>query len=76
MAKKTTAKEQTQDERVAIITLKGPPEYREWTDSISESTLIPLAVIFRDAIAAWAAERRLPPPPPTAKPGRPRRRLE
>lgn len=76
MSKKKLDKTEPQTERVAIITLKGSPEYRDWVDSLSESTLIPLAVMFRDALAKWAADRDLPPPPPTARPGRPRRRLE
>lgn len=51
------------DERVAIVVLKDSVEYREWVDGLSKSTLIPVATIVRDALAKWAADRGLPPPP-------------
>jgi hypothetical protein len=51
------------DERVAVVVLKDTPAYRDWVDGLSRSTLIPVATIVRDALAKWAADRGLPPPP-------------
>jgi hypothetical protein len=52
-----------QDERVAVIVLKDSPEYRDWVVGLTTATLIPTATIVRDALAKWAADRGLPPPP-------------
>lgn len=51
------------DERVAVVVLKDKPNYRDWVDGLSKTTLIPVATIVRDALARWAADRGLPPPP-------------
>ena len=51
------------DERVAVIVLKGSPEYRDWLGLMSKQTLIPVASIVRDALAKWAKERNFPGPP-------------
>lgn len=51
------------DKRVAVIVLKGTPEYREWLGAISRETLIPIASIVRDAVAKWAKQRGYPEPP-------------
>jgi hypothetical protein len=61
------------DRRVAAIVLKDTPEYRDWLTTLSESTLIPVATIVRDALARWARERGLPAPP--AGPTRSQRRV-
>src|SRR4051794_14645168 len=51
MAKKKTGKAAvSQDERVAVVVLKGTPEYREWLTGISRKSLIPAASIVRDAL--------------------------
>lgn len=56
MAKKRAEKKpRTADERVAVIVLKGSPEYREWLAGVSRQTLIPIASIVRDALKKWAA---------------------
>ncbi len=61
------------DDRVTVMALKDTVEYRSWVDGLSAATLIPAATIVRSAIAAWAAERGLPPPPhgPGSIPDRP-----
>jgi hypothetical protein len=51
------------DDRVAVIVLKDSREYRDWVVGLTEATLIPTATIVRDALARWAADRGLPPPP-------------
>ena len=51
------------DDRVAVIVLKGTPEYREWLSIISKDSLIPVASIVRDALAKWAVSRGYGPPP-------------
>jgi hypothetical protein len=56
-------KEAKPDTRVAVVVLKDSVEYRDWVDSLSKSTLIPVATIVRDALAKWAADRGFPPPP-------------
>ncbi len=66
------------NDRVAIIVLKDSYEYRHWFMGLTEATLIPASVIVRDALAKWAAERGLPPPPRGAvrlkgRPPRPRK---
>jgi hypothetical protein len=53
------------DRRVAAVVLKDSPEYRDWLAGLAEATLIPVATIVRDALARWAEERGLPPPPGT-----------
>lgn len=51
------------DERVAVIVLKGSPDYRGWLSRISDESLIPVAAIVRDALRKWAKERGFPAPP-------------
>jgi hypothetical protein len=51
------------DDRVVVIVLKDSPRYRQWVAKLTEATLIPTATIVRDALAKWAADRRLPAPP-------------
>jgi hypothetical protein len=65
MAKKKApvAKEVGKDERVAVIVLKGSHEYRDWLNSMSKDTLIPVASIVRDAVAKWAMQRGYTTPP-------------
>jgi hypothetical protein len=65
MAKKKAPepKEASKDERVAVIVLKGSHEYREWLNSMSKDTLIPVASIVRDAVAKWATQRGYSSPP-------------
>ena len=54
------------DQRVAAVVLKDTPEYRDWLTGLSETTLIPVATIVRDALAKWAADRGLEGPPGSA----------
>jgi hypothetical protein len=51
------------DNRVIVIVLKDSHEYRDWFNALSDVTLIDSATMVRDALAKWAAERGLPPPP-------------
>jgi hypothetical protein len=50
-------------ERVAIIHLKGSPEYAAWLEDAHKKTHIAKATIFRVALADWAAKHGLPEPP-------------
>jgi hypothetical protein len=61
------------DRRVAAVVLKDTPEYRDWLTGLSETTLIPVATIVRDALARWASDRGLPGPP--TGPTKSRRRI-
>lgn len=67
MAKKKSAKgtkpTRGADERVAVIVLKGTPDYRKWLIDISRDSLIPISAIVRDALAKWAKQRGYPDPP-------------
>ena len=63
---KRKAIEAPEDLRVAAVVLKDTPEYRDWLTGLSETTLIPVATIVRDALAKWAAERGLERPPGSA----------
>jgi hypothetical protein len=63
MAKKKAKPKESADERVAVIVLKGSPEYREWLNGISQETLIPVSAIVRDALAKWAKHRGHSDPP-------------
>jgi Meiotically up-regulated gene 113 len=47
----------------ASIAIKGSPEYRDWINSVSKDTLIPVASIVRDAVAKWAIGRGYTAPP-------------
>ena len=49
--------------RVAVIVLKDTPAYRDWLQSVSLESQIPMAAIARDAIRDWAISRGYPPPP-------------
>lgn len=60
---KRGAPQPPEDVRVAAVVLKDTPEYRDWLTMLSQSTLIPVATIVRDALAKWAADRGLPGPP-------------
>ena len=51
------------DDRVAIIHLKGSPEYRDWLNAMSDDSLIPVTSIVRDALSKWAKQRGYPEPP-------------
>jgi hypothetical protein len=66
MARKKKDAPQPTDDRVIVVVLKDTEEYRDWVDGLSESTLIPVASIVRDALAKWAQERGLPSPPASA----------
>lgn len=61
--KKRGRRPQNKPERVTLANVKGSPEYKAWLDGLAARTLIPLSVIFRDAIEAWAEDRGLPPAP-------------
>lgn len=50
-------------ERISVLNLKGSPEYQAWLVATSKATLIPTAMMVRDAIEKWARDRKLPPPP-------------
>jgi hypothetical protein len=65
MAKKKRAKPQgpAAEERVAVVVLKGSPDYRDWLNGISQDSLIPVAAIVRDALAKWAKQRGYSEPP-------------
>jgi hypothetical protein len=66
MARKRTepkASAPAADERVAVVVLKGTPEYREWLSGVSRDTLIPIASIVRDAVAKWAVAKGYSAPP-------------
>lgn len=65
MAKKKRAKPKAPpaEERVAVVVLKGSPEYRDWLNGISQDSLIPVASIVRDALAKWANQRGYSEPP-------------
>lgn len=56
-------KESPPPSRVGALVLRDSPEYRDWLASLSAATMIPVTQIARDAIARWAADRGLPPPP-------------
>lgn len=60
---KKAGKRPPQDERVAIIHLKGTPAYAEWLDKINRLSHIPKAAIVRLAVADWAAKQGYPGPP-------------
>lgn len=49
--------------RVTVINLKGPQEDRDYVEELTRTTLIPAASIVRDAVAAWAKQKKLPAPP-------------
>jgi hypothetical protein len=66
MAKKTKDAAPPPDDRVIVVVLKDSEEYRDWVDGLSESTLIPVATIVRDALTKWAEDRGLPAPPTSA----------
>lgn len=52
-----------EDDRVAIIHLKGTPAYTAWLDEANRKTHIPKAAIFRLALIDWAEKNGLKPPP-------------
>lgn len=51
------------DERVAIIHLKGSPEYAAWLEALHRKTHIAKAALVRLALAEWAARNGAEPPP-------------
>lgn len=51
------------DDRVAIIHLKGTPDYAAWLDDANQKTHIPKAAMFRLAMASWALANGLDAPP-------------
>lgn len=61
--KSSDTNEPNKDDRVAVVVLKGSQEYREWLNSISKDSLIPIASIVRDSLAKWAIQRGYPAPP-------------
>jgi hypothetical protein len=63
MAKRKAKKTEEGVERFSVLNLKGSAEYRDWLGTLSEESLIPIAVIVRDALAKWAKERGYPSPP-------------
>jgi hypothetical protein len=56
-------KDAAPDERISVMVLKDTAAYRDWLSGLGDATLIPVATIVRDALARWAADRGLPPPP-------------
>jgi hypothetical protein len=61
-AKHKAAPEPTGD-RVAIIHLKGTPEFAEWLESVHKATHIPKASIVRLALKEWAENHGHAAPP-------------
>lgn len=61
--KKAPAKIIPSKDRLTVFSLKGSPEYRDWLNGLSSHTLVPTAVIARDAIAKWGKERGYIDPP-------------
>ena len=53
----------SEDDRVAIIHLKGTVGYSTWLDGVHRKTHIPKAAIFRLAVAEWAERNGHPSPP-------------
>jgi len=74
MARKKRSKAKSNGREIVIV-LKDSAEYRDWFAGLTQATLIPATTIVRDALAKWAAERGLPPPPsgPIRPKGRPRK---
>ncbi len=50
-------------ERETIINMKGSSAYAEWLEGLHKATHIPKVQIFRLAVAKWAQDQKLPPPP-------------
>jgi hypothetical protein len=48
-----TAEAKSPNDRVAVIHLKGSPEYVAFVDALNRKTHIPKAAIFRLALAEW-----------------------
>lgn len=52
------------DGRVAVIMLKGRPEYRDWINELAERARMPASVLIDHALAEKAERLRFRPPPP------------
>jgi hypothetical protein len=52
------------DDRVAVIMLKGRPEYRDWINELAERARMPASVLIDHALAEKAERLRFRPPPP------------
>lgn len=65
MAKKKSpsAKEDTADDRVVIVHLKGSAAYAAWLTDLHKKTHIAKATLFRLAMAEWAEKHGHPAPP-------------
>ena len=60
---KKSVKSQKSKPSVAILTLKGSPEYKQWIAELSAKTHIATTVLYRLAIAEWAERNGHPKPP-------------
>lgn len=49
--------------RIPAVLVRDSAEYREWVRGLSKATMVSISDITRDALAKWAADRGLPPPP-------------
>jgi hypothetical protein len=54
----------TSKDRVAVIMLKGRPEYRDWINELAEQARMPASVLIDHALAEKAERLRFRPPPP------------
>ena len=52
------------DGRVAVIMLKGRPEYRDWINELAERARMPASVLIDHALAEKAEQLGFRPPPP------------
>jgi hypothetical protein len=52
------------DDRVAVIMLKGRPEYRDWINELAERARMPASVLIDHALAEKAERLQFRPPPP------------
>jgi hypothetical protein len=51
------------EDRVAIVHLKGSPEYAAWLDALHQRTHIGKATLVRLALSEWAERNGHPKPP-------------
>jgi hypothetical protein len=51
-------------ERVAVIMLKGRPEYRDWINELADRARMPASVLIDQALAEKAERLGFRPPPP------------
>ena len=51
-------------DRVAVIMLKGRPQYRDWINELAEQARMPASVLIDHALAEKAERLGFRPPPP------------